>query len=86
MALPELPRRIRVAGHEHVWNGQADALCDGKLPGFMAVTAGSPYSDEELVLLLDFFTRIREASLGAMTGLRDSSPKADRKRRGRGRR
>ena len=49
-----------------------------------AVTAVSPYSDEEL--LLDFFTRIREASLGAMTELRDSGPKADRKRRGRSRR
>jgi DNA-binding MarR family transcriptional regulator len=51
-----------------------------------AVTAVSPYSDEELVLLLDFFTRIREASLGAMTELRDSGPKADRKRRRGGRR
>jgi hypothetical protein len=51
-----------------------------------AMTAVSPYSDEELVLLLDFLTRIREASLGAMTELRDSGPKADRKRRGRGRR
>jgi hypothetical protein len=51
-----------------------------------SVTAVSPYSDEELVLLLDFFTRIREASLGAMTELRDRGPKADRKRRRRGRR
>jgi DNA-binding MarR family transcriptional regulator len=39
-----------------------------------AMRALAPYRDEELALLLDFFTRAREASLAAMTELRDQEP------------
>jgi DNA-binding MarR family transcriptional regulator len=51
-----------------------------------ALAAVAPYSDEELALFLDFFTRIRETSLGAMAELRDAAPKTDRRQRSRGRR
>jgi DNA-binding MarR family transcriptional regulator len=34
-----------------------------------ALTALAPYRDNELALLLDFFTRVREASVAAMTEL-----------------
>jgi DNA-binding MarR family transcriptional regulator len=34
-----------------------------------AMTALTPYRDDELALLLDFFTRVRAASLAAMTEL-----------------
>jgi DNA-binding MarR family transcriptional regulator len=50
-----------------------------------ALAAVAPYSDKELALLLDFFTRVRETALGAMAELRDAVPKTDRRRRGRGR-
>ncbi len=52
-----------------------------------AMNALAPYDDEELTLLLDFFNRVREASLGAMAELRaQTSPKTGAKRRGRSRR
>jgi DNA-binding MarR family transcriptional regulator len=35
-----------------------------------AMTALAPYRDEELALLLDFFTRVRETATAAMTELR----------------
>ena len=51
-----------------------------------ALTAVAPYSDKELALLLDFFTRVRETSLGAMTELRNAVPMTARRQRSRGRR
>src|SRR5271155_4772847 len=35
-----------------------------------ALTALAPYRDDQLALLLDFFARVREATLGAMAELR----------------
>jgi DNA-binding MarR family transcriptional regulator len=51
-----------------------------------AMAAVAPYSEDELALLLDFFTRVRQASLGAMTELRDGVATTERRPRGRGRR
>jgi len=52
-----------------------------------ATTALAPYRDDELALLLDFFTRVREATLGAMTELRERvTPQPGAKRRGQARR
>jgi len=51
-----------------------------------ASVAVAPYSDEELALLLDFFTRVRVASLGAMAELRNAVPRTDGRQRSRGRR
>jgi DNA-binding MarR family transcriptional regulator len=52
-----------------------------------AMTALASYSDEQLKLLLDFFTRAYDASRIAMGELRDASPPRDNaKRRGPARR
>lgn len=55
-----------------------------------ALAALAPYRDDELALLLDFFTRVRAASLTAMTELRarpapEKKNAAATKRRGRNR-
>jgi DNA-binding MarR family transcriptional regulator len=51
-----------------------------------ALAAVAPYTDKELALLLDFFTRVRETSLVAMAELRDAVPKTERRPRNRSRR
>jgi DNA-binding MarR family transcriptional regulator len=68
---PEDRRKISVAAEPVVFERIAPLFEPMQRAALAAV---GPYSDDELALLLDFFTRVREASLGAMAELRDAVP------------
>ena len=80
---PEDRRKVSVSAHPVVFERIAPLFEPMQRAALAAVAS---YSNKELALLLDFFKRVRETSLGAMAELRDPVPKTDRRARSRGRR